>query len=278
MRTTRSNRQWTRAAALTAVVCLAGLTAASGQTIIYSRGQNVAPAFEGWEQNPDGSFNLVFGYMNRNMDEMLHIPVGPGNRLEPGPADQGQPTYFLPRRNRYVFRVRVPYDFGEREVVWTLTAHGRTEKAYASLRPDYVIDDLLRMKDIGGLGVRAIERRNRAPAVRVEGPAARTVRVGEPLALTAVASDDGIPEPKPAAPRTAGQLQRVGAARGVVRLSGRRRRGVVRARAVQGLHRLSRQLALVTRLGAAAGAGGRQVPRHRHVRRARHVRAARDGP
>ena len=202
MRTTRNRWQWTRAAALTAVVCLAGLTAASGQTIIYSRGQNVAPAFEGWEQNPDGSFNLVFGYMNRNMDEMLHIPIGPGNRLEPGPADQGQPTYFLPRRNRYVFRVRVPYDFGEREVVWTLTAHGRTEKAYASLRPDYVIDDLLRMKDIGGLGVRAIERRNRAPAVRVEGPAARTVRVGEPLALTAVASDDGIPEPKPAAPRT----------------------------------------------------------------------------
>ena len=202
MRTTRGNRQWTRAAALAAVVCLAGLTAASGQTIIYSRGQNVAPAFEGWEQNPDGTFNLVFGYMNRNMDEMLHIPVGPGNRLEPGPADQGQPTYFLPRRNRYVFRVRVPHDFGEREVVWTLTAHGRTEKAYASLRPDYVIDDLLRMKDIGGLGVRAIERRNRPPTVRVEGAAARAVRVGEPLALMAVAGDDGIPEPKPAAPRT----------------------------------------------------------------------------
>ena len=194
--------RWTQTALLAALACAAGPIAAGGQTIIYSRGQNVAPAFEGWEQNPDGTFNLVFGYMNRNMDEMLHIPVGPDNRLEPGDADQGQPTYFLPRRNRYVFRVRVPHDFGEREVVWTLTAHGKTEQAYASLRPDYVIDDLLRMKDIGGLGVRAIERRNQAPTVRVEGAAERTVGVGQPLTLTAVARDDGIPEAKPAAPRT----------------------------------------------------------------------------
>ena len=190
------------AALAAAALCLAAAAAAGAQTIIFSRGQNVAPAFEGWEQNPDGTFNLVFGYMNRNMDEKLHVPVGPDNHLEPGGPDRGQPTYFLPRRNRYVFRVTVPHDFGEQEVVWTLTAHGRTEKAYASLKPDYVIDDLLRMKDIGGLGVKAIERRNQTPTVRVEGDAHRTARVGRPLALTAVARDDGIPEPKPAAART----------------------------------------------------------------------------
>ena len=27
-------------------------------------GDNVAPVFEGWEKNADGSFNLVFGYLN----------------------------------------------------------------------------------------------------------------------------------------------------------------------------------------------------------------------
>ena len=32
----------------------------------YSSGQPVWPAFEGWERNEDGSFNLVFGYMNDN--------------------------------------------------------------------------------------------------------------------------------------------------------------------------------------------------------------------
>ena len=146
-----------------AIVGLGALAVVSGQTIIYSRGQNVAPAFEGWEQNPDGSFNLVFGYMNRNMDEHVHVPVGPDNKLEPGDVDQGQPTYFLPRRNRYVFRVRVPHDFGEQEVVWTLTSKGKTESAYGSLKLDYVIDDLLRMKDLGGLGVKDIERRNQTP-------------------------------------------------------------------------------------------------------------------
>ena len=201
----RSQRRmsvWTRTGLCTAVLSLTALAATSGQTIIYSRGQNVAPAFEGWERNPDGTFNLVFGYMNRNMDEMLDVPIGPNNKLEPGDIDQGQPTYFLPRRNRYVFRIKVPADFGDKEIVWTVTAHGKTESAYGSLKPDYVIDDLLRMKDIGGLGVKEVERRNKAPKVKVEGDLHRTVRVGEPLTLTAIASDDGIPEPKPAARRT----------------------------------------------------------------------------
>ena len=88
--------------------------------IVYSRGQTVAPAYEGWEQNPDGSFNLVFGYMNRNLDERLDIPIGPDNRIEPGGPDRGQPTHFLPRRNRFAFSVQVPADFGEQELVWTL--------------------------------------------------------------------------------------------------------------------------------------------------------------
>ena len=32
----------------------------------FSSGQNVAPAYEGWERNADGSFNLVFGYNYNN--------------------------------------------------------------------------------------------------------------------------------------------------------------------------------------------------------------------
>ena len=178
---------------------LPGATVASGQTIIYSRGQNVVPAFEGWEQNPDETYSLWFGYMNRNMDEKVRIPIGPDNKLVPGPLDAGQPTYFQPRRNRYVFQVTVPSDFGTNEVVWTLTSHGKTESAYGSLRVDYVVDDLMKMMDTGGLGVTEIERKNQAPVVSVEGETHRTVKLGEPLSLTARASDDGIPEPKAAA-------------------------------------------------------------------------------
>src|ERR1700739_3683660 len=87
----------------------------------YSRGQSVSPAYEGWEQNADGSFNLLFGYMNTNWEEEPDVPVGPENNIEPGGPDQGQPTHFFPRRNRFVFRVRVPKDFGTQDVVWTLT-------------------------------------------------------------------------------------------------------------------------------------------------------------
>jgi hypothetical protein len=49
----------------------------------YQSGQNVVPVYEGWEPNPDGSFNLVFGYFNRNWEEEIDLPVGPNTRIEP---------------------------------------------------------------------------------------------------------------------------------------------------------------------------------------------------
>jgi len=190
-----------RVRAATVVLAVAALCAISSgarsQSIMFSSGQNVVPSFEGWELKPDGTFDLLFGYLNRNLDEELDIPIGPDNTVEPGGPDRGQPTHFLPRRNRYVFRINVPKDFGAREVVWTLTIRGKTEKAYASLKPDYVIDKLLIMKDVGALGARKIERENKAPTVRIEGATQRTASVGEPLPLTALVSDDGIPSPKP---------------------------------------------------------------------------------
>ena len=194
-------RPWTWVRTGSVVLSVAAMCAVSsgarGQSIMFSSGQNVVPSFEGWELKPDGTFDLLFGYLNRNLDEELDIPIGPDNTVEPGGPDRGQPTHFLPRRNRYVFRINVPKDFGAREVVWTLTIRGKTEKAYASLKPDYVIDKLLIMKDVGALGARKIERENKAPTVRVEGATQRTARVGEPVAMIALAADDGIPSPKP---------------------------------------------------------------------------------
>jgi hypothetical protein len=169
---------------------------AGGQSMMFSSGQNAAPSFEGWEVKNDGTFDLLFGYLNRNLDEELDVPIGPDNAVEPGGPDRGQPTHFLPRRNRYVFSINVPKDFGTKEIVWTLTTKGKTEKAYGSLKPDYVIDPLLIMKDVGALGTKKIERENRPPSVQIKGETRRTAKVGEPLALVAVASDDGIPAPK----------------------------------------------------------------------------------
>ena len=163
----------------------------------HDRGQSVVPAFEGWEANPDGTFSMVFGFFNRNCHEILHLPVGPDNNVEPGGPDRGQPTRFYPRRAEFVFKVPVPADFGDRELVWTLTVHGRTEQAYASLQPEYVLDRQITMMNEASYGQRVGESDNQYPVVELDGPAERTVAVGEPLELTARVSDDGLPEPRP---------------------------------------------------------------------------------
>jgi hypothetical protein len=167
------------------------------QSLSYSRGQNVSPAYEGWEQNPDGSFTFLFGYMNRNWEEEVDVPVGVENAFEPGPADRGQPTHFLPRRNRFVFKVRVPADWGEKELIWTLTTKGKTEKAYATFRTDSKIDDVVIASETGALGAGTSSpevRSNKPPEIKIDGPVTRTARVGQPLTLGAWVTDDGVPK------------------------------------------------------------------------------------
>ena len=169
------------------------LQPATAQT--YQRGQNVAPAFEGWERNEDGSFSFLFGYMNRNWLEEPDLPVGEHNSFSPGPADRGQPTHFLPRRNRFVFKVRVPADWGDKELVWTLTSNGVTERAYASLRPDYIVDNMVFMSETGALGAghsNAEMRANQPPTITLDGPAERETTVGSPVTITVLVEDDGL--------------------------------------------------------------------------------------
>jgi plastocyanin len=180
------------------------------QSLTYTRGQNVAPAYEGWEQAADGTKYFLFGYMNRNWEEEIDVPIGPDNGFAVGgdrgagapgvELDQGQPTHFLPRRNRFVFSVRVPDGFGEKnELIWTLTTHGKTEKAYASLRPDYVIDDVVKASETGALGAGTSSpevRANKAPSVHIEEVKTRSVKVGEAITLVSDVKDDGIPKPR----------------------------------------------------------------------------------
>ena len=162
----------------------------------FAAGQEVVPAYEGWEPNPDGSFNLVFGYFNRNWEEEIDIPPGPNNTLDPGGPDLGQPTRFLPRRNRFLFKVHVPADFGDGEVVWTLTSpNGETKRAYGTLHPDYYIDNSVLMANNGG-GASGDVYKNQPPQLVLDGETKRSARVGQPVRLIAYASDDGMPKPR----------------------------------------------------------------------------------
>ena len=169
---------------------------ASAQTrFTYSTGQSVFPAYEGFWPNEDGSYAMFFGYMNPNWEQQLDVPIGPDNVIEPGGSDQGQPTHFYPRRNMFLFTVTVPADFGDKELVWTLTTNGKTEHAYGTLRPDYLLDAQTIGTEMGANFGRVVDewRENNPPALSLAVDQPRVVRVGEPLTLVTFASDDGIP-------------------------------------------------------------------------------------
>src|SRR5262245_44946278 len=181
-----------RVVAIVSAVAVAPLVAQQGApqlvTVRHATGQGVAPVYEGFDINPDGSYNMWFGYMNRNYEEALDLAVGPNNSFEPG-GDRGQPTHFVPRRHKDVFRVVVPKDFGNQTLVWKLSAHGQTQQVVATLKPVWQID---RQRTTRGGNSEKISS-NLPPVVTLE--AASTV-LASPTSttLSLSATDDGLPK------------------------------------------------------------------------------------
>src|SRR5262245_30998162 len=152
-------------------------------------GQGVAPVYEGFDVNADGTFSMWFGYMNRNFEEQVDIPVGPDNRFEPG-MDRGQPTHFDTRRHKDVFRVVVPKDFGEaNKLVWSITVRGKTESVAGTLNRVWQID---RVRTTRGGNSERINS-NTPPVVQLA-PLDRQVAVDRAVALNISATDDGLPK------------------------------------------------------------------------------------
>jgi hypothetical protein len=184
--------------ALTGVIAAAMLAVASAQSQApllplgpnRNAGEAVTGAFEGWYYRPDGSVALLVGYFNRNLKQVVDIPVGPNNRIEPGGPDYGQPTHFLPRRQWAVFAIPVPKDFGDRKLTWTIVANGQTTVIPLSVHPQYQVEPF----EEKGMG-------NTPPTLRFEpggpvytGPpsgiaASLTTTVSEPLPLTVWVTD-----------------------------------------------------------------------------------------
>ena len=158
-----------------------------------ARGLTVTPAFEGWYENDDGTYSVSFGYFNRNFEEAIDIPLGADNAIEPAEFDGGQPTHFAARRHWGVFVVRVPADFGDRKVRWTLNVRGRTFSIPGHLQPEWEIDALageagsgntppvLRFAESGPEG---------AGPAGIMGPPL-TASVDSPLTVMVWARDDG---------------------------------------------------------------------------------------
>ncbi len=206
-------------APLLAVLLMSSSGIAAAQ-VLYRSGQSIQPIFEGFEKNPDGSYTMWFGYLNRNYDEAPNVPVGAMNSFheadgvssagpldpdlilaDPGSIDRGQPAYFYPRRQQFVFGVRVPADFVGKELVWSVRRSGETRTAVGTLEQGNIwsVDEGVWSANRGrGTGGRTdVAYENQPPAVRmvgVEGQLSATV--GQPLTLRAFASDDGLPGPR----------------------------------------------------------------------------------
>ncbi len=197
-------------------ICAAGVVQIASAQLSYRSGAEIEPGYEGWHENEDGTFSFMFGYMNENWEEQPDIPVGDNNFFTPGDTDRGQPTHFQPRRNRFTFEVVVPSDWGERELVWSITHNGETNRAYATLTTDYMVDNMVRASETGSLGAGTSSpesRANVAPVVSIQGDSSngaqlRRTRVGEELLISTYVADDGLPKPRRSnANRTATSLQ-----------------------------------------------------------------------
>ena len=200
--TDRGLRMAVRAARIAALVLavvapLIGQSQSTELHVRFNSGQSIVPVYEGWERVPDGSFNMVFGYLNRNHVQELSIPVGAQNGFDPGPADRGQPAYFYPRENHFLFRVNLPKDWDrKKELVWTIVANGKTEVARATLLDIWEIDRKVEVSNGGGAGggtqvSNELLAKDQPPVVKID-PIARP-RAGTPVTITASVTDDGIP-------------------------------------------------------------------------------------
>ena len=175
-------------------------------------GLRVAPFFDGWYQNADGTVTLSFGYSNLNLTEVVEIPLGPDNFIEPAECDGRQPTFFEPpgaraeepprrrQRNRGVFTVTVPAGFRD-DVVWTLVNQERTFSVPANAQTSaYQLQWPMAMG-------------SQPPLVRFspDGPAGRgptgidaeplSTSVDTPISLSVWVHDDSVREEEPIAVR-----------------------------------------------------------------------------
>jgi hypothetical protein len=181
------------ALALTSAIAIAAVAvpvlSQNQRSFDHLNGQTVAPVYDGYEVNPDGTYSMWFSYFNRNRQERVDIPIGRDNRFEPGPDDRGQPTHFVPLWQKSLFRVVLPKDWGDKKLVWHLTTRGSAQQVVASLDPRAIID---RQKTTLAGGAGDDDKENLAPKVVVE-PMTQSIALSDAANFTVTGSDDGKP-------------------------------------------------------------------------------------
>ena len=112
----------------------------------------------------------------------------------------------------------MPADWGKKELVWTLTTKGKTERAYGTLREDSLVDNLVQASEQGAIGAGisspeiranlaadAHARRRRSPragraAADARSPLRRTTACRVRVSVPIRAKRAWLPRPVPAPP------------------------------------------------------------------------------
>ena len=166
----------------------------------HKSGDLVAPFFDGFYDNGDGTVTFSFGFLNRNTEEIVDIPLGPNNFIEPAQFNGMQPSHFpvydrgglQGKRERGAFAVTVPANMAGTEVVWTLTHAGRTYAVPG--RTGSIAYDMSTGPAAFGSLPPAVRFTADSPiSTNREGVVAARVRasVGTPVALSALIQDRG---------------------------------------------------------------------------------------
>lgn len=195
-------------------------------------GNRVAPFFDGWYANPDGTISFSFGYSNLNK-ATVEIPLGPDNFIVPKEYDGRQPTSFpmvVPQRRgggantgvagagggggaaggaggggganyareRGAFTVTVPADY-KGDVVWTLRYQGQTLAIPGRTKSTaYQLSWPMAMGSVPPLlRFQPDGAAGRGPT-GIQGPPLKA-KVGAPLELTVWLTDDAVHEKEPVA-------------------------------------------------------------------------------
>ena len=165
--------------------------------------QPIYPAYDGFLQNPDGSYTIAFAYFSHNAETVTVAP-GASNSFSPSPGDRQQPITFKPGHWRFQCVMVVGADF-DGKLRWTV-AYGcvTTGTSEHMLQSNWnLVEGAAELRQIDYAKAPKGVCLNRAPQVRVLGssgggrgkPATLAVgaSVGEHFSLFGSVNDEGLP-------------------------------------------------------------------------------------
>ncbi|MCB1671087.1 MAG: hypothetical protein R3F41_03120 [Gammaproteobacteria bacterium] len=168
-------------------------------TLSPPEGFPIVPLLEGWVRNDDGSRTIIFGYINRNEDE-VDVPVGENNYIEPAEFNGMQPGHFASGRGAQVFSVILPPDRADEDVWWYIRSGDKNELLKVPGRANasaYELD-FIRPRPQGALrplvGV-GVDGAQAAENMAVIADYPRIVRVGERIEMAINAMDPSVRDP-----------------------------------------------------------------------------------